>query len=350
MNRTLFLLAICLMLLSRAAHAKTWAVLDFESHTDDEALAVLGPAVADMLRTDLVRSGEVTIVERDRLAAVLAELELQKSDAFDPQAAVSIGKLVGAESIVLGAVHASAGTLRLDARVVDVDTGVATEAKSVEGPASELFDLEHTLAVHLIGEVPDWTPLAAEEMTQGVDLFGLFGRIWTDAAAVPAAKVERRPATPGAPPTKKVCRDVELAVDPIENTTRKTGRAPLMRVVQGPEGTVLTLRLPSLLGMRPNPAISDPAVYGGGSVQVQLLLADGTLITLHSHGAPIASTEVGGGLEFTFDIDRPVLEALASSGPTLVRWKLSKGDTDLEVTPRDAERRWQPVFACLLRD
>jgi len=217
-------------------------------------------------------------------------------------------------------VHANEGTLRLDARLVDVSTGVATEARSVQGPVQDLFALEHALAEALVDrEVQGWTVLRAEELTDAVALGTLFGRLASRPTEGPAPTIERRPETPAAPPTKKVCKRVDATTDPIEGTTVREARAPLTRFVQTGEQTLLHLRLPAMQGMRPNALVSDPALYSGHPVPVELLLADGTLITLHSRGSPTASTEIGGGVEGTFAVVGAEIQGMSTglSVPTL---------------------------------
>lgn len=328
-------------LFGASAEAGTWAVVDFQAHVDEPSLAALGPGVADMLRTDLVRSGQVTVVERSQLDALLGELTLQQSGAVDPASAVQIGRLAGAETVVLGSVHASGGVLRLDARLVSVETGVAAEAASVEGSLTELFALEHELATRLVGGA--WTPLGPQDV-QTADLTALFGG---PARPAGAPTVERRPANPAPPPTAKVCKRVESIQDPIDGVTRRTASAPLMVVSESPAGVVMTLRLPAMLGMKVNGLVGDPALYRG-DYDVQLLLTDGTLITLPPQGTITPSASIGGGVEARFELPPAVIEALASAGPERARWRVGANLLDLPVASGDAEKLWRPAFACLL--
>ena len=58
------------------------AVLPFENHTGDPKMDVLRNGLADMLATDLAASGQVSVVERERLADVSGELSLQQDKAL----------------------------------------------------------------------------------------------------------------------------------------------------------------------------------------------------------------------------------------------------------------------------
>jgi TolB-like protein len=331
-----------------AALARTLAVLDFETHADDPALSVLGPGVADMLRTDLVRSGKVTVVERDRIDAVRQELALQQDAAVDPATAAQLGKLVGAEEVVLGAVHANGDQIRIDARFVTVETGIATDAETVSGPNTQLFALEHQLAKQLVPDA-DWPEPKPADMVNASGLMQLWTSVWSDEPGGEPT-IERRPANPAPPVEKKPCKRVAVEADKISGNTVKTADLPLGSVRQDPEGTVLTLRIAMMKGFSVNTATSDPAIHSGGSIPVELLLTDGTLVTLYSYGMPTAEARVGGGMAVTFRLNEAVMQAFASAGPELIRFKLKKQDDDYDISSKAAEKEWRPVFSCLLLD
>lgn len=64
----------------------------------------LGPAIQDWLMEELVKSGTFRVMERKRLNAVFAEQGLSMSGAVDDKTAVAVGKLLGCQLVVLGAV------------------------------------------------------------------------------------------------------------------------------------------------------------------------------------------------------------------------------------------------------
>jgi curli biogenesis system outer membrane secretion channel CsgG len=118
--------AIALFFIPCAAAAldqPTVAVLYFDYQGKNEELSVLKKGIAQMLISDLSASAAFTVVERDRLEEVLAELKLGQTKAFDPASAAKIGELLGAKFLVLGGYFDVMGTLRVDARVVEVETG-----------------------------------------------------------------------------------------------------------------------------------------------------------------------------------------------------------------------------------
>lgn len=129
----------------------TVAVLYFDYAGESEELAALRKGLAQMLVSDLSGVAGIRVVERERLQAVLAELELQKSRKIDPRTAAKIGKLLGAKYLVLGSYFELMGTLRTDARVVDVETGRVIRSFGVHGKPEDFLELEQKLGAS-VGE------------------------------------------------------------------------------------------------------------------------------------------------------------------------------------------------------
>lgn len=117
------------------------AVVQFENNSTSRWHGPrLGQAGSDELTTQLVQSGEFTVVERDRLEALMAEQNLGQSGAVDPGTAAKVGQLLGVQGIVTGSItqfsveekgggigpvqasFAEAET-KIDIRVVDTSTG-----------------------------------------------------------------------------------------------------------------------------------------------------------------------------------------------------------------------------------
>jgi curli biogenesis system outer membrane secretion channel CsgG len=63
-----------------------------------------GRGAQDMLVTELVKSGKYRVIEREQLAAIMQEKHLSLSGDIDPRTAVKIGKMLGVEYLIAGAV------------------------------------------------------------------------------------------------------------------------------------------------------------------------------------------------------------------------------------------------------
>jgi TolB-like protein len=123
----------------------TVAVLYFQNQ-GNPALEPLKVGLAQMLTTDLVGAGGAKIVERAQLQAVLDELKLGHSHVVDEGTAAKVGKLLGAEYVVLGSYFELVGTLRIDARMVRVETGEIVHASGANGRVDDFLSLEREVA------------------------------------------------------------------------------------------------------------------------------------------------------------------------------------------------------------
>ena len=82
---------VCVMdLADKSSHQSTWRNV--------------GTGVAEMMVTALAETKKYTLIERDKLDAVMAEQRLDASGAVTAQTAAKIGRLLGANYIITGAV------------------------------------------------------------------------------------------------------------------------------------------------------------------------------------------------------------------------------------------------------
>jgi TolB-like protein len=140
----------------------TIAVLYFDYGGKKAELEPLREGLAQMLITDLAEIREINVVERARLKAVLEEHDLAKSGKVDAASAARVGKLLGAHELVLGSFFDLGSSLRVDARVVEVETGKIVRSVGVNGPAADFWGLERDLAAKLADTMRTALPAAFE--------------------------------------------------------------------------------------------------------------------------------------------------------------------------------------------
>ena len=129
-----------------AAAKDTLAVLYFESSEMNPELSGLKVGLAQMLITDLAGSGDFTVVEREQLQAILDEQKLGHEGITEPGTAAKIGKLLGAQKMLMGGYFKLGATFRVDARLVDVETSKIIASKGVNGRVEEFLTIEAQLA------------------------------------------------------------------------------------------------------------------------------------------------------------------------------------------------------------
>ena len=121
------------------------AVIDFESIGDDPNI---GRGVTEIVRTELIKTGKYEVVERALLNKIIEEQRFQLSDLVDPSKAVELGKLLGADLILTGSVVKIGTSYTINARFIDVKTGMAKRAEAIRG--NEINELTY-MSSKLIG-------------------------------------------------------------------------------------------------------------------------------------------------------------------------------------------------------
>jgi len=135
------------------AQSVTLAVAPFANKTGKADRDALAKGLADMLITDLSTSKDFKLVERERLQALVAEMKLAKQGLIDRKTAQKMGKLLGADAILMGTMTALDPQLRLDARIVTVEAGEVMAAAKATGKLEEFFTVEGKLAGALLKAV-----------------------------------------------------------------------------------------------------------------------------------------------------------------------------------------------------
>ena len=140
----------------------TVAVLDFANHSKDPALDGYRLGFRDMLTTDLSKLSSIKVLERARLESLLKEHNLAKADFIDPETAVQLRRGLSAHAMLSGSYLISGDDIRVDVRLVSVETGEVLQAEAVEGKKTDMFGLQKTLATKVLAAL-DVTPTAAEQ-------------------------------------------------------------------------------------------------------------------------------------------------------------------------------------------
>jgi curli biogenesis system outer membrane secretion channel CsgG len=130
---------------------------------DHDSLDRLRMGMVGALITELSKAQSITVVERDKIDDLRKEIEMQwKGDGFDQQTVQKFGKLLGAQALCFGQfmdrpegwdsgggcsipffTKKSKGEdlIRVDARIVVVETGAILKAEEITGQKQELFKL-----------------------------------------------------------------------------------------------------------------------------------------------------------------------------------------------------------------
>ncbi len=160
----------------------TVAVMPFRYTGRDSTLRPLERGLAALVVTDLSRIGRLRLVERERLQALLDELQLAAAGRVDPASGARSGRLMGAGQVVQGQFReVPTANFRIDATAVRANDGGVAATGSSSDQLRQLFDIEKAVVLQLVQRMGiTLTPaerLAIEERpTRDVQAFLLYSR------------------------------------------------------------------------------------------------------------------------------------------------------------------------------
>jgi len=154
----------------------TLGIMYFDNNTlskDHDSLDRLRMGIVGALITELSKVQNLIVVEREKIDDLRKEIEMQwQGDGFDQQTVQKFGKLLGAQTLCFGQFMDKPegwdsggcsipfwrkGTgkdeIRIDARIVVVETGAILKAEEVTGQKQELFKIIKLLGVEIADQL-----------------------------------------------------------------------------------------------------------------------------------------------------------------------------------------------------
>jgi len=163
------------------ASPRTVAVFPFTYLGDEPRYAPLGRGLGEMVQADLAELNTLQVVERLRIQALLNELELSQSAAFDPATTPRVGRLLRAGRAVGGSFDVADRDLRIDAALWDLEAEPAPNLQTRSDDLDALFELKREVVLAFIEQLG--IQLTAEERafldrvpTRSIQAFILYSR------------------------------------------------------------------------------------------------------------------------------------------------------------------------------
>ena len=181
-----FLAAVSVLTCASVAFAadqkKSIAILNFDYSTVQSGVAAIfgtnqdvGKGVADLMVEKLVKSGKYRVIERKAIDKIMAEQNFSNSDRADSTTAAKIGRLMGADAIVMGSItqfgrddkKTNVGGSVLGGRLSKYGVGGvgASKAKAVVGLSARLVSVN-------TGEILAVASGVGESTRSGTNLVG----------------------------------------------------------------------------------------------------------------------------------------------------------------------------------
>ena len=131
----------------------TVAVLPWSYVGANRRNQALGTGVAHLLLTDLGKLSQVTLIERERVSAILSELDLVGEGAINPSTAARSGRLMRAGWVVAGIIREMGNGVRLEASVHDTRDGNVLARATGTHSIDRLFDAEKEVVLDLLDQL-----------------------------------------------------------------------------------------------------------------------------------------------------------------------------------------------------
>jgi TolB-like protein len=134
----------------------TLAVLDFENNSffKPDEVQSLSKGLAQIMITELNASGAIRVVERQKLRSLMDEMKLSQSGMVSEQGSLQVGKLMGAQHLVFGGFMVMMDDkIRIDVRIVEVETGLTLKAGEVTGKTKDVLSLVQKLGDKILKDL-----------------------------------------------------------------------------------------------------------------------------------------------------------------------------------------------------
>jgi len=129
------------------------AIIDLEGRGIS---ALEAQTLTDRMRSELVSTGAVTIVERGQMAEILDEQGFQQTGCVSSECAVEVGKLLGVSQMATGSIGKIGSSYTIDVRMFAVEDGAIVRSvnRTYSGPIDGLITEIEMISWELIGVTP----------------------------------------------------------------------------------------------------------------------------------------------------------------------------------------------------
>ncbi|MBC8183348.1 hypothetical protein H8E88_19810 [candidate division KSB1 bacterium] len=143
-NIIILIIAVVLITIFQAyAQTETIAILDFSNNCilEKEKYASLSPGLAEIMITELSAIKTLKFVERQKINELIKEMQLAQAGFVSEETGVQVGKLIGAKYLIFGSYMVFSKKVRVDVRIVEVETGLTIKAEQVTNKVKKMFDI-----------------------------------------------------------------------------------------------------------------------------------------------------------------------------------------------------------------
>lgn len=149
-RQLIYAVACCTVLLSEVYAQNRIAVLPFKNISGDKQYDWLADGFCETLTSSFAQLGSFVVVERSQIEKVMREQDFQMSDYANEAKVVEVGKILGVDKMLIGSYQVFAGTINVNTRIVNMQTGQVDQAGAMANKRAKLeniFDLQDEICI-----------------------------------------------------------------------------------------------------------------------------------------------------------------------------------------------------------
>ncbi|HWU40431.1 MAG TPA: CsgG/HfaB family protein, partial [Candidatus Acidoferrum sp.] len=124
--------------------------MPFTNLTGQKEYDWLSIGIGEVFTTKLGSLSCFNLVERIKISEALKEMELGQTGLIDENTAPQVGKMIGAEGLVTGSFQIAGPAIRIDARLLDVETGRIYAFAGTFGELDKIFEAQDRIAASFL--------------------------------------------------------------------------------------------------------------------------------------------------------------------------------------------------------
>ena len=132
------------------------AVEKFKNLTTKTEYNWFGEAIASTITSDLQNIPSITVIDRKNIEKAFKELEIGSSDFTDSNYQLKLGKMLAANTIVVGEYQVFGKKIQITAKFMDVETTKIIKSTKLYGNIDDFFELQSKIVFNLINNINEY--------------------------------------------------------------------------------------------------------------------------------------------------------------------------------------------------
>jgi len=147
-----FMILFSLLFAGSLFAEKTIGVSSFSNLTNDKSLTWLEVGLADSISYKLKNVPDYIVIDRVNVDKVFKEVQLGQSGVVDETKAKKAGKALGADIVVVGNFVKYGNRMRINAKLVEVESHKILKQVQSDGVMDNIFELQDEIALKIINQ------------------------------------------------------------------------------------------------------------------------------------------------------------------------------------------------------